>query len=152
MARTIIIGLGSNCNPRRQLDLAAEMLEEAFGEIKLSEYMETEPLSGKGPRYLNAVASARTDMGPMEAKALLGEIERMLGRDRQNPLLVAIDLDLLALGGLVLPECRLPSKDLARRPFCLLPAASIEPGFIHPVTGLSLEEMALSMRRKARLT
>ena len=148
MSRTIIIGLGSNCDSRRQLDLAAGMLAEAFSAVRISEYMETEPLSGKGPKYLNAVASARTDMGPMEAKALLREMERRLGRDRRDPLLVAMDLDLLALGDLVLPECRLPSEDLATRPFCLLPAASIEPGFIHPVTGLSLEKMALAMQAR----
>ena len=142
----LLISLGSNSGGPAKLAEAAVLLRQAFGKLTLSSPEETAPLQGTGPNYFNAVALAQTELPASEVKRLLRTMETRLGRDRSTPDVVAIDLDLLAYGNLVDASLKLPSRDLAERPFCLLPAARLAPDFIHPTLGISLKELAYTRR------
>ena len=138
----VLISLGSNCGGPGKLREAVALLRCAFGKVEATSPEETAPLQGTGPSYFNAVALAETDLPACEVKQLLRRMEAQLGRNRDTPGIVAIDLDLLAYGELVDAGLKLPSPDLAERPFCLLPAASLAPDFIHPTIGISLKDLA----------
>jgi 2-amino-4-hydroxy-6-hydroxymethyldihydropteridine diphosphokinase len=97
--------------------------------------------------FVNGVALIRTALGPEPLLALLHRIETRLGRRRRVRWEArVIDLDLLAYedrvlgtGGGRAPE--LPHPRLRERAFVLLPLAEVAPGWRHPATGESVEEM-----------
>lgn len=91
------------------------------------------------PDYLNAVATGRTRLPPLELLALLGRLQAEAGRDplgeRNGPR--TLDLDLLLYGDQVigLPELVVPHPRLAARRFVLAPLADLVPDLVIPGTG-----------------
>ena len=98
------------------------------------------------PDFLNAVVRLSTLLGPKDLLALCQSIEAALGRDRSKEVPGGprpIDLDLVSYGELVMDEeeLTLPHTRLAERAFVLEPLRELEPGFVHPATGISIQEM-----------
>ena len=129
---------------------------------------------GSGPDFVNACCLVGTGLPPDALLSRLHGIEAALGRER----IVrwgarTVDLDLLAVGDLVLPDRAtqdrwrdlppdrqtreapdtliLPHPRLQDRGFVLIPLADILPSWRHPVTGLTVSAMrdALSPGEKA---
>lgn len=121
--------------------------------------------AGSGPDYVNAAAAVATDSSPEQVLAILHEIEAELGRVRDGGRWQArgIDLDLIAIGDMILPHGdeqdrwrALPPDERARvapdqlilphprvqdRSFVLAPLADIAPDWVHPRTGQSVTQM-----------
>jgi len=73
---------------------------------------------------------------PVEAlQAELAAIEAASGRDRSDPRVVRLDLDLLIYGARVDAVQRLPRPGAYSVPFVLLPLADLAPDLVHPLTG-----------------
>jgi 3-oxoacyl-[acyl-carrier protein] reductase len=150
MTVTAYIALGSNLGDRFEyLDRALQALQDhpAISVTQVSSYYETAPVGGppgQGP-YLNAAAELRTELGARELLQALLEVERALGRVRQErdgPR--TIDLDLLLYGDLVCnePELTVPHPRMHERPFVLKPLAAIAPKAVHPTLGRTAGELA----------
>lgn len=133
--------------------------------------------AGSGPDFVNAVARLQVDQPatPAQARDLLAAlhaIEADLGRarlERWGPR--TVDLDLLALGGLVLPDAAtqgrwrglsaeaqlretpaeliLPHPRIAGRAFVLVPLADLAPGWRDPATGQSAAQMLAALPEAA---
>ena len=153
----ILVGLGANLtspthgSPRLTCEAALVQLSDAGVGIEArSRWYESAPVPPSDqPWFVNGVARLSTAMGPAALLALLHDIERCLGRVRAAPNAArTIDLDLLAHGdrlsdgggGPMLPHPR-----LAERAFVLVPLAEVAPGWRHPGTGLSVEEMLAAL-------
>ncbi len=109
--------------------------------LRLSGLYETDPWGvRKQPRYLNAVATALTLMGPEELLALAQEIERRLGRDRTREVRWGprvIDVDILLVGGRVSTDHDplLPHPRMGERAFVLVPLLELSPDLLDPASG-----------------
>ncbi|MGD9863034.1 MAG: 2-amino-4-hydroxy-6-hydroxymethyldihydropteridine diphosphokinase [Pseudodonghicola sp.] len=114
--------------------------------------------AGAGPDYVNAAVTIRTALRADQILAALHRIEQRFGRQRQERWgMRTLDLDLLAVGGLVAPDCDiqsrwrnlaperqrslapeqliLPHPRLQDRGFVLMPLADIAPHWVHPLLG-----------------
>lgn len=125
--------------------------------------------AGAGPDYVNAVAQIDAAGLPPEAiLAALHRIEARFGRTRDSRWAGrTLDLDLIAVGDLVLPDARthrywreLPPADQARqapdqlilphprlqdRAFVLVPMCDVAPDWRHPVLGQTARELLAAL-------
>jgi 2-amino-4-hydroxy-6-hydroxymethyldihydropteridine diphosphokinase len=120
---------------------------------------------GSGPDYVNGAAALAADDAPEAVLAALHAVERALGRTRERRWEPRVcDLDLVASGGLVLPdadtvrkwmaqpeaqaappELVLPHPRMHERAFVLAPLAEVAPDWVHPLLGLSVREMLATL-------
>jgi 2-amino-4-hydroxy-6-hydroxymethyldihydropteridine diphosphokinase len=136
------VGLGANLGSREQtLRRAVELLGSANGVdvLAVSQLRETEPVGVVDqPPFLNGAVAVETTRTPHDLLDLLLEIERSLGRvreERWGPR--TIDLDLLVYGDTVVdePGLRVPHPHLHERRFALEPLVELAPELDVPGRG-----------------
>ena len=139
----VYLGVGSNIEPRKNLELAVQELEGRFGTLELSSVYRSAAYGFEGDDFLNMVVRLSTSLSPVEIHAGLEEIQRAAGRDRtaRGYKSRTLDIDMLLYDDLKMiePPIRLPRPDVLRFSFVLGPLAEIAPEFIHPETHRSLK-------------
>ncbi|RZU41536.1 2-amino-4-hydroxy-6-hydroxymethyldihydropteridine diphosphokinase [Edaphobacter modestus] len=144
------IALGSNLASRfgdREANLREAIRRlAALGEVKaVSRFHDTEPVGYTDqPRFLNGAVVLETSLAPEELMRALLEVEQEMGRERvitKGPRV--IDLDLLLYGDEVIntAELTLPHPEMHARRFVLEPLKEVAGEWVHPVLGLSVDEM-----------
>lgn len=143
------IALGANLGDREaQIRDAAQRLRRTPGveSVALSPLLEYPAVGGpaNSPAFLNGTAEVRTTLAPRELLDRLLEIERELGRVRDEkwgPRL--LDLDLLLYGEQIVSssELKVPHPLMAERRFVLEPLATIAPDVLHPVLRVRIAEL-----------
>lgn len=90
-----------------------------------------------GEDFFNSVCKFETDKDPYEIRSLLKQIEKNMGRTKEQKGMSSrvIDLDLILYGDLIIndQELELPSLDIEKYKFVLEPLSEIAPTLIHPV-------------------
>lgn len=113
--------------------------------VNLSSFYETEPVGyEEQPWFINSAMAGYTDLDEYGLIGGLKEIERNLGRkERDRWHEREIDIDILIYGNSIIDNSGLilPHPRMHERRFVLMPAAEIAGDFIHPVFGLSINEM-----------
>ena len=136
------VGLGANLGSREEtLRRAVELLADAdrMEVLAVSRLRETDPVGVVDqPPFLNGAVEVDTTRTPRELLDLLLEIERSLGRvreERWGPR--TVDLDLLVYGDEVVdePGLRVPHPRLHERRFALEPLADLDPELHIPGRG-----------------
>lgn len=167
---SVLIALGANLSadgrsPADNLGLSLRALPDEGLAVERASRLYATPCfpPGAGPDYVNAAARLRPapGMGPREVLAALHRVEARFGRERtQRWGMRTLDLDLLAMGQLVLPDPAtaaawrdlpaeaqiaatpdrliLPHPRLQDRAFVLVPLAEIAPRWRHPALGLTV--------------
>ena len=146
---TAYVGLGANLGAREEtLRHAVVLLGEADGVdvLAVSQLRETAPVGVVDqPPFLNGAVAVETTRTARELLALLLEIERSLGRvreERWGPR--TIDLDLLVYGDEVVdePGLQVPHPHLHERRFALEPLAELRPKLDVPGRGCVSDVLA----------
>lgn len=169
--KEVLIALGSNADsvwgdPTMTVQKASLRIGCILGIRVNSSAIYTTPAfpAGAGPDFANAVIRTGTNLPADRILALLHQIEAEAGRER----LVrwgqrTLDLDLLAVGDLVLPDRHvlqnwidldparqaetapdtliLPHPRLQDRSFVLVPMADVAPDWVHPILEKTVVEM-----------
>ncbi len=165
MLTTVLIALGSNRRhpvhgaPRQVIYAAVLALQAAGMEIdNVSNLYSTAPWGPPQPRFINAALKAKTTLPVTDLMALLHSVEADFGRQRSRrwgPRV--IDLDLIAYATDMHPArlqwqsgrglC-VPHKLAHLRPFVLIPLMDVAPDWRHPVTSLTVRQMAFRLQSR----
>ncbi|MDU8912760.1 2-amino-4-hydroxy-6-hydroxymethyldihydropteridine diphosphokinase [Aestuariicoccus sp. MJ-SS9] len=160
-----LVAVGSNMGSRsgdaRQTVAAAlfELARRGAVIRRISRFFSTPCFpAGAGPDYVNAAFSLASDRPAAEMLALLHTVETDFGRERvQRWGMRSLDLDLIGIGDLVLPDARkqaewralpperqreeapdeliLPHPRIQDRAFVLVPLCDIAAQWVHPTLG-----------------
>ena len=150
------LGLGSNLGDRRKnLQDALELLDTLDDGVKVlrsSNLYETEPWGlADQPKFLNCVLEIAASVPPERLLELAKQVEQTLGREwspRYGPRL--IDVDVLLYGDAVVeqPDLQVPHPRMEVRAFVLVPLAELADGIVHPVSELSIGQLAAEVDGK----
>jgi 2-amino-4-hydroxy-6-hydroxymethyldihydropteridine diphosphokinase len=144
----VLVSVGSNIDPERNLSAAVERLRERCRVTAVSTVYETEPVGGREqPRFLNAAVLLETDLTPAQLRAqVLRPIEQDLGRvrtsDKYGPRTIDLDISLYGDRVLELGGRRIPDPDILRYAHIAVPLADVAPEQRHPETGQTLADIA----------
>lgn len=160
----ILVAIGANLpgpDGRSALETCrtAAALLDAIGGLRLealSRWFATAPVppAPGTPDYVNGVARLRVRPGlcspaPAALLAALQGIEARFGRVRPYPNAPrTLDLDLIAMGGTLrdAPDPILPHPRAHLRAFVLTPLRDVAPGWLHPRSGRTAEQMLAGVR------
>ena len=125
----VIIGVGSNINPKINIRKAKELLKNQSLVLGESKFVKTKPIGNKNQDdYLNGAILAATSQPRIKFKFTLRKIESQLGRKRRGAQAPArygprtIDLDILVWNG------KIVGKDFYTRDFIRKSVLELMPG------------------------
>ena len=135
----LLISLGSNIEPEKNLSLALKMLADEVVLLKQSSIWQTPAVGSNGPDYLNAAVLIQSPLSPDLLKSqVLSSIELKLGRIRTNNKNEdrSIDLDIVMVDGKCLDE------DLWTQAHVAVPASELIPDCNNSQSGETLSQAA----------
>ena len=150
----VLLGLGSN---QGQMQVVfRDCLDRLAGDgsvLVTSRLWRTRAIGPPQPDYLNMAAIIEWPRDPRHLLERCRQLESAAGRNRSReerwgprPL----DLDLLMADDTVCrgPFLELPHPRFHQRRFALEPAAEVAPDWIHPLIGLTVDELAQEARQR----
>lgn len=153
---TIFLSLGANSGDRKNnIEQALQHLAKVMVIQAVSSLYETEPVGEGGqplphnqPFFLNLACQGKTNLAPNNLLTALKEIEASMGRlpslrNAPRP----IDIDILLYDNLQvsLPQLVIPHPRMRERAFVLIPLAEIAPFTIEPISGQTIQQMAMNI-------
>jgi len=138
------LSLGSNERPEHHLQLAVNALRETFGDIVLSDWVQTKAVGFDGPDFINGAAIIETDWDVYRLNDWLHALEDANGRKRDVPRFSnrTLDIDIIFFDDLILQgpgNLQIPRPEL-KHAFVLGPLAQIAPDYVNPESGKTLAE------------
>jgi len=155
--------LGSNQGDKIAiLQKAGERLQQlSIAPIVVSSLYESEPWGFEAEEwFLNQAVKIETDLKPHDLLRSILEIERSLGRVRQNGdgriagySSRTIDIDILLYENLVSEtvDLQLPHPRMHLRRFVLMPLSEVAPGLIHPALNVSIKKLLEECKDKSKI-
>lgn len=145
----VFLGIGGNLGDRiANLRSAVKLIGERIGKVeKISSVYLSEPWGFKHAKYFtNIVAKIRTSLSAEETLSTALQIEAELKRTRSGHGYEGrtMDIDILFFNDEIINTEKLivPHPLICQRLFVLLPMQEIEPDFVHPQNGKTMQELA----------
>jgi len=131
---TVYIALGSNIGDKsKNLCCAIEEINTLIGEVtEVSSFFENEPQGFKSDNiFVNACIICKTNLNPLATLKELKNIEKKMGRKKNNGVYKdrIIDLDIIFFDKLIYNSDKLtiPHKEYKNRSFVLIPLKELSP-------------------------
>jgi len=139
----IYLSLGSNIKPEKNLRYALRELSKIFDDLQLSSVYQTEAVGFIGDDFLNMVIKAFSDFNPSKIISELHNIERLTGREVGTGQFNSrtLDIDLILYADFINQELNLPRDEILEYGFVLAPLAEINPLGVHPIEGVTYQEL-----------
>ncbi|MFT4663508.1 MAG: 2-amino-4-hydroxy-6-hydroxymethyldihydropteridine diphosphokinase [Polaribacter sp.] len=143
----VYLHLGSNIGNRLgMLQKAEEMIVEQIGPIqRKSPYYETAAWGKTDqPDFINYAILVETELSAEETLEEIHKIESSCGRERLEKWTARVlDIDIVFFGNEVMDTKKLvvPHPHMQDRNFVLIPMMDIAEDFVHPVSGLRMDEL-----------
>lgn len=139
------LSIGSNIEPESNLRTAMEALRERFDRVVVSAAYRFPAVGFDGPDFLNAAAAIDSDIDPFALIRWLHALEASHGRHRTSVKFCSrtLDVDLVYFGTLVFEgpgELILPRPELSQS-FVLKPLTEVDPCFVDPIRGHTLQQL-----------
>lgn len=136
------LDLGSNLERDASLRQALQLLSQHVEVVRTSSVYESAPVGfADQPNFYNMCVEISTDLLPDELRPLLRRLEDEMGRvrgaNKYGPRNIDMDLVLHE----VHRDEKLPHPQVASQAFVLLPLCELVPDFVHPLSGLTLQQM-----------
>jgi dihydroneopterin aldolase/2-amino-4-hydroxy-6-hydroxymethyldihydropteridine diphosphokinase len=149
----VLVSIGSNIDPERNIERAVQLLRKRVAVIAMSDFYWTKAFGPVGqPDFLNGACQVETNLSARALKFdVLRAIERELGRvrgaDKYAPR--TIDLDLVLYGDEVLCEngLNVPDPDIRSRPFLAVPLSELAFDYVLPGEHVTLGRIAERLGR-----
>jgi 2-amino-4-hydroxy-6-hydroxymethyldihydropteridine diphosphokinase len=146
MNKAYLLTGGNMGNREKNLARAKALISELAGKVTRSSAFYETAAWGKTdqPSFVNQALEIETNLFPKELLQQLLDIEKKLGRKREEKYGPrTIDIDILLYGDQICndPLLRIPHPELQNRRFALTPLAEIGPGLVHPVFKKSITEL-----------
>lgn len=146
MNKAILLIGGNLGNRTAHLREAVQQINRQAGKVEMTSALyETAPWGQvQQPDYLNQALLVSTDMDPLTLLHTILEIERHIGRIRQEKWGArVIDIDIIFYNDAIisLPELKIPHPQLQNRQFVLVPLQEILPDWQHPVLHKTVREL-----------
>ncbi|MBV9071500.1 MAG: 2-amino-4-hydroxy-6-hydroxymethyldihydropteridine diphosphokinase [Acidobacteria bacterium] len=140
MPASVLIALGSNLGDRALfLRRAIHELRRVIHVVRVSSFIETDPVDAPPPKYLNAVVAGYTDLSPSALLGALQAIESRLGRRRSTrnaPRVIDLDLILHSANLVRTRTLTVPHPRYREREFVLELLREFDFDWRDPATGL----------------
>lgn len=137
--KSVILLLGSNIEPERNIPAALDLLSQATVIEVKSHIWETEAVGSSGPNFLNIAVRIDTafDVDKIK-KEIINPIEQELKRVRTEDKYAprTIDIDIIIFRNQVL------DPNLWEKAFIALPVSELMPDLPHPLHEVSLAQIA----------
>ena len=142
MSSSVLIAAGSNLGDRALfLRRAIDELRQVIHVVRISAFIETDPVDAPPPKYLNAVIAGYTDLPPASLLDALHAIETRLGRRRTTrnaPRVIDLDLILHSAHLVRTPALTLPHPRYLGREFVRGPLRELGLRWRDPATGVRI--------------
>jgi 2-amino-4-hydroxy-6-hydroxymethyldihydropteridine diphosphokinase len=132
----VFVGIGSNADPVHALREAVAALGRHYPTLRSSSVYRGPAAGVAAADYFNMVVTFSAAASVDALRDELAAIERVAGRNRADPAVCQLDLDLLLYGLRVDAAQRLPRPGVLTQPFVLEPLAELAPALVHPLTGV----------------
>jgi len=153
---TIFLALGSNVGDSAgNIHQAIELLSADISDIRKAPIYTSKAVGYTDqPDFLNTAVRGITSLSPQELLIFVKHIEQEIGRIhrfRWGPR--EIDIDIIFYGDKILdtPGLTIPHPRFAERDFVLRPICDIDPNFVDPRSGTSVQGLLAPLPPSARV-
>jgi len=141
----LLIG-GNMGNREENLQTAKSLIQQYCGKVIKSSSLYQTAAWGKThqPAFLNQVLQIETGLTAKELMDQILEIEKMMGRERNEkygPRIIDIDILLFNDEQHDLPFLKIPHPEMQNRRFALIPLAEIAAAMLHPVFKKTISQL-----------
>ncbi|OZG70058.1 2-amino-4-hydroxy-6-hydroxymethyldihydropteridine diphosphokinase [Hahella sp. CCB-MM4] len=135
----VLVGIGSNIDPQKNLQAAFDALAAEFNSLELSPVYRCRAVGFDGDDFYNLVASFDTRLGVGELQQALKRIEASTGRTGNETKWSGrtLDIDILTYDSVVgtVDGVELPRDEIVKHAYVLKPLADLVPEGLHPECG-----------------
>ncbi len=147
------IFIGTNIDRERNYIQALKRLRELGKIVRISPVYRTAPVGGHGEDFYNGAVLLKTPLNAHALKQALHAVEEQMGRvrsrDRNAPRTIDLDLVLYNHDQIEDGLVHVPDPLILKRPFLAQALAELNPGYVHPENGRTLEEIAAGLTARA---